>query len=51
VVPLGVTSRAVFTVFNNGYNSLNIQHRISPNIPVQLDITYPEGNNIGELMC
>lgn len=46
-VPLGITSRATFTLFNNGYNALAIKHRISPNIPVALDISYPDGPNVG----
>ena len=46
-VPLGITSRATFTLFNNGYNSLNIRHRVSPNIPVSLDISYPDGQSVG----
>eukprot|EP01032_Pedospumella_encystans_P007939 gene7939-9469_t len=46
-VPLGITSRATFTLFNNGYNSLNIRHRVSPTIPVALDISYPDGQSVG----
>ena len=46
-VPLGVTSRATFTLINNGYNALAIKHRVSPNIPVPLDISYPDGQSVG----
>ena len=46
-VPLSVTSRGCATIYNNGYNSLDIKHRVSPNIPVPLDISYPDGNSVG----
>lgn len=46
-VPLGITSRGTFTLFNNGYNALTIKHRVSPNIPVALDISYPDGQSVG----
>ena len=45
-VPLGVTSRAAVTVFNNGYNSLRMNYKVSPNVPVPLEITYPDGNEV-----
>jgi hypothetical protein len=46
-VPLGITSRATFHVINNGYTALALKHRISPNIPVALDISYPDGQSVG----
>eukprot|EP00981_Chlorochromonas_danica_P012362 scaffold4845_cov159-Ochromonas_danica.AAC.14 len=46
-VPLNFTSRAVFTIYNNGYNALDLRHRVSPNITVPLEISYPDGNQLG----
>ncbi len=46
-VPIGITSRAMFTIFNHGYASLEIKHRISPNVAVPLDVSYPDGNQVG----
>lgn len=46
-VPLGVPSRAVFTILNHGYASLDIKHRISPNITVPIEVSYPDGNQVG----
>lgn len=47
VVPLHVTSRRILTVFNNGYDTLILRHRVSPTIPVPLEITYLDGPEIG----
>jgi hypothetical protein len=47
VVPLGVTSRAQFKVVNAGYDSLDLNYRISPTIPVPLDVLFPDGKSIG----
>jgi hypothetical protein len=46
-VPLGTTSRAAFTIFNNGYSSLKIKHKVSPAITVPLDISFPDGDEFG----
>eukprot|EP01033_Poteriospumella_lacustris_P004189 gene4189-2988_t len=46
-VPLGVTSRAQFFVHNNGYAALDVRHRVSPNVPVTLDVAYPDGAQLG----
>jgi len=46
-VPLGITSRNWFTVMNNGYNSLRMNYKVSPNIPVPLEVSYPDGDEIG----
>lgn len=49
-VPLNITSRALFYLYNNGYNALTIKHRVSPNIPLNLEVTYPDGDQIGVLI-
>eukprot|EP01031_Cornospumella_fuschlensis_P047958 gene47958-58746_t len=46
-VPLGYVSRAYFTLYNNGYNALEVRHRISPNISAPLEVSYPDGNQLG----
>ena len=46
-VPLDVTSRAQFEVINNGYPSLSMNYKVSPAIPVPLDVTFPNGNEVG----
>lgn len=46
-VPLGITSRASFFIHNNGYAALEVRHRSSPNITVPLEISYPDGNQLG----
>jgi hypothetical protein len=46
-VPVGSVSRATFNIFNHGYASLEIKHRISPNLNVPLEVSYPDGNQVG----
>jgi hypothetical protein len=46
-VPLGVTSRASFTVYNNGYGTLELRYRLSPSIPVPVDVSFPDGAEVG----
>ncbi len=46
-VPLGITSRTWFTIMNNGYNSLRMNFKVSPNIPVPIEVTFPDGDEIG----
>lgn len=47
-VPLGLTSRAFFTIFNHGYASLTLNHRFSPSLPLNsIEISYPDGNELG----
>ena len=46
-VPLGITSSVSFWVINQGYGSLELKHRVSPTIPLELDISYPDGPDIG----
>jgi hypothetical protein len=29
------------------YNGLDISHRVSPNVPFPLDISYPDGQSVG----
>lgn len=49
-VPLGVPSTATFWVINQGYGNLELRHRISPTIPIELDISYPDGPDLGALV-
>jgi len=46
-VPLDVTSRAQFQVINNGYQALPLKYKVSPAITVPLEITFPDGQDIG----
>lgn len=46
-VPLGIASRATFTILNNGYDNLVLQYRQSPTIPVPLEVTFPDGQELG----
>lgn len=46
-VPLNVTSRASFYVINNGYTNLNLKYRVSPTVPIPLDISFPDGEELG----
>ena len=46
-VPLGVVSKAMFLVVSEGYDSLEVSFRVSPTIPVTLDVEFPDGKNIG----
>lgn len=46
-VPLGTTSRAAFIIFNNGYSSMKIKHKVSPAITVPIDVTFPDGDEFG----
>jgi hypothetical protein len=46
-VPLDVTSRAEFRVLNNGYQSLALKYKVSPAIMVPLEISFPDGQEIG----
>lgn len=48
VVPLGVEARCTFRVLNDGYENLNLRHKVfgeEGNISVKL--RFPEGQNIG----
>lgn len=46
-VPLGITSRSTFTILNNGYDNLVLQYRQSPTIPIPLEVTFPDGQELG----
>jgi hypothetical protein len=46
-VPLGIMSRGSFWVISNGYSSLELKHRVSPTVPIELEITYPDGPDVG----
>jgi hypothetical protein len=46
-VPLGVMSRNFFSIMNNGYSSLRMNYKVSPNIPVPIEVSYPDGDEIG----
>jgi hypothetical protein len=47
IVPLGVTSRTAFTVYNNGYGTLELRYRLSPTIPLPIEVTFPDGAEVG----
>ena len=49
-VPLGIVSSASFWVINQGYGSLELKHRVSPTIPINLEISYPDGPDIGKFI-
>ncbi|CAJ1445026.1 unnamed protein product [Effrenium voratum] len=48
VVPLGIRSRCLFYIINEGYESLDVKYRL-PNdqIRIPLTINFPEGQQIG----
>lgn len=46
-VPLGITSRASFTVRNHGYGTLELRYRLSPTISLPLDVSFPDGTEVG----
>lgn len=48
IVPLGIRSRCLFYIINEGYESLDVQYRL-PNdqIRIPLTINFPEGQQIG----
>ena len=48
VVPLGITSRSVFKVINDGYENFALKHNIPEDLgPLNLQIMYLDGKNIG----
>ena len=47
VVPLSVTSRAVFMVENNGFSDMEVSYRLPPHCPVDVAVTFPEGRQVG----
>lgn len=46
-VPLGITSRGIFTVFNMGYDELSLSHRLPVQSAVPLLVEFPDGNMLG----
>lgn len=46
-VPLGITSQATFWVINQGYTNLELKHRVSPTVPIELDVQFPDGADVG----
>ena len=49
VVPLSVTSRAVFMVENNGFSDMEVSYRLPPHCPVDGAVTFPEGRQVGDI--
>ncbi len=48
VVPLGITSRAVFKIINDGYENFALKHNIPEDLgPLNLQVMYLDGKNIG----
>lgn len=46
VVPLSVTSRAVFYVNNNGFSDLEVSYRLPQHCPVDIAVAFPEGRQV-----
>ena len=49
-VPLGVTSRALFYAINCGYDNLELTYRLPLHVPVQIEVSFPEGKTLGITM-
>ena len=51
IVPLGVESKCVFRVINDGYQSQNLKATVTQDtavpLPIPIQINYPEGNTLG----
>ncbi|CAN0403218.1 unnamed protein product, partial [Ectocarpus sp. 12 AP-2014] len=47
VVPLSVTSRAVFMVENNGFSDMEVSYRLPQHCPVDIAVLFPEGRQLG----
>ena len=47
VVPLGIVSRCVFKIINDGFENLLIKHNLPKELGFMLDIVYLDGKNIG----
>jgi hypothetical protein len=45
-VPLSVVSRASVTVTNDGYENLQLRYRVSPTVPIPLDVSFPDGEEL-----
>jgi hypothetical protein len=46
-VPLNIISRVTCLVYNQGYDSIILNYRVSPTIPIPLSIIFPDGNELG----
>lgn len=46
-VPLNVTSRCICTIYNQGYDNIELKYRVAPTIPIPLEISFPDGNELG----
>ena len=46
-VPLGITSRASFTVISCGYDALELNYRLSPSVTVPVTVEFPDGKEVG----
>jgi hypothetical protein len=46
-VPLNVVSRAKFWLINDGYDNLDVTHKLPLNCTVPLDVEFPMGTRIG----
>ncbi|CAM9417792.1 unnamed protein product, partial [Hapterophycus canaliculatus] len=47
VVPLSVTSRAVFMIENNGFSDMEVSYRLPQHCPVDIAVSFPEGRQLG----
>jgi hypothetical protein len=48
VVPLGIRSRCLFWITNEGYESLDVKYRLpTDNVRIPLTINFPEGQQVG----
>lgn len=48
IVPLGIRSRCLFYIINEGYESLEVRYRLpTDNIRIPLTINFPEGQQLG----
>ena len=45
-VPLGISSKGMFTIFNNGYSNVDLKYRLSPTITIPLELTFPDGQTL-----
>ncbi len=50
MVPLSVTSRAVFMVENNGFSDMEVSYRLPQHCPVDIAVSFPEGRQVRALM-
>jgi hypothetical protein len=46
-VPLNVSSKCSCQIYNLGYDNIELKFRVSPTIPIPLNIQFPESNELG----